>query len=124
MCSVPVANDLSIVYVMHYSTCFTNYRISSQHGKCCSPLLRKTTTHLGQLRKSTDELGRSVQGTPKLVIKKQTRQFRSTHSVYHNRIVFTHDFILVTLSTAIFITTWFIMCTNIYIHNYYRWQGL
>jgi len=35
----------------------------------------------------------------------ETRPFRSTRSVYHNKIVFTHGFILVTLSTAIFITT-------------------
>jgi len=83
---------------------------TSQHLKsaslgrnCCSPLLKKTTTHLGQLRKSTGEFSRSAQGTPKLTIKKQTRPFRSTvHSVYHNRIVFT---LLITLSTAIFITT-------------------
>ena len=39
-------------------------------GACCSPLLRKTTTHLGQLRKSTGEFGRGAQGTPKSTIKK------------------------------------------------------
>ena len=37
---------------------------------CCSPLLKKTPTHLGQLRKSTGEFGQSAQGTPKLTIKK------------------------------------------------------
>jgi len=37
---------------------------------CCSPLLKKTTTHLGQLCKSTGEFSRSAQGTPKLTIKK------------------------------------------------------
>jgi len=37
---------------------------------CCSPLLKKTTTHLGQLRKSTGEFGRSPQGKPKLTITK------------------------------------------------------
>jgi len=37
---------------------------------CGSPLLKKTTTHLGQLRKSTGEFGRSAQSTPKLTIKK------------------------------------------------------
>jgi len=37
---------------------------------CGSPLLKKTTTHLGQLRKSTGEFSRSAQGTPKLTIKK------------------------------------------------------
>jgi len=31
--------------------------------------------------------------------------FRSNHSVYHNKIEFTHGFISITLSTAIFITT-------------------
>jgi len=33
-------------------------------------VLKKTTTHLGQLRKSTGEFGRSAQGTPKLTIRK------------------------------------------------------
>jgi len=37
---------------------------------CWSPLLKKTTTHLGQLRKSTGEFDRSTQGMPKLTIKK------------------------------------------------------
>jgi len=37
---------------------------------CGSPLLKKTTTHLGQLRKSTGEFDRSAQGTPMLTIKK------------------------------------------------------
>jgi len=37
---------------------------------CCSPLLKKTTTHLRQLRKSTGEFSRSAQGTPEKTIKK------------------------------------------------------
>jgi len=37
---------------------------------CGSPLLKKTTTHLGQPRESTGEFSRSVQGTPKLTITK------------------------------------------------------
>ena len=37
---------------------------------CCSSLLTKTTTHLGKLRKSAGEFGRSAQGTPKLTITK------------------------------------------------------
>jgi len=43
---------------------------------------------------------------PKLTIKKlRPASFARTPPVYHNRIVFTHGFILVTLSTAIFSTT-------------------
>ena len=42
----------------------------SGSGSCCCPLLKKTATHLGQLRKSTGEFGRSAQGTPKLTITK------------------------------------------------------
>jgi len=37
---------------------------------CGSTLLKRTTTHLGQLRESTGEFRRSAQGTPKLTIKK------------------------------------------------------
>ena len=37
---------------------------------CGSFLLKKNSTRLGQLRKNTGEFGRSVQGTPKLTIKK------------------------------------------------------
>jgi len=37
---------------------------------CGSPLLKKNSTRLGQLRKSTGEFGRSAQGTPNLTIKK------------------------------------------------------
>ena len=37
---------------------------------CGSPLLKKTTTRLGQLRKTTDEFSWSAQGTPKLTIEK------------------------------------------------------
>ena len=74
-------------------------------NRCGSSLLKKISTRLGQLRKSTGEFGRSAQGTPKLTIKKlRPAGFRSTRSVYHNRIVFTHGFINTTLSTAIFIT--------------------
>jgi len=40
------------------------------HFLCGNPLLKKTTTHLGQLCESTGEFSRSVQGTPKLTIKK------------------------------------------------------
>ena len=37
---------------------------------CGSPLLKKPTTHSGQPRESTGEFSRSVQGKPKLTIKK------------------------------------------------------
>jgi len=42
---------------------------------------------------------------PKLTIKKPgPAGLARHHSVYHNKIVFTHDFISITLSTAIFLT--------------------
>jgi len=48
----------------------------------------------------------SVQDTSKLTIKKlRPAGFARHRSVYHNKIVFTHGFIRITLSTAIFITT-------------------
>jgi len=37
---------------------------------CGSSLLKKNSTRLGQLRNSTGDFNRSVQGTPKLTIKK------------------------------------------------------
>ena len=73
---------------------------------CCSPLLKKTTTHLGQLRESTGEFGRSAQGTPKLTITKlSSARFRSTSRsvLLSDESVFTHSFINTTLSTATFI---------------------
>jgi len=49
---------------------------------------------------------------PKLTIKKLgPAGFARHRSVYHNKIVFTHVFISITLSTAIFITT------GVYINN-------
>ena len=55
-----------------------------------------TTTHLGQLRKSTGEFGRSAQGTPMLTIKKlRPARFRSTSRsvLLSDESVFTHGFI-------------------------------
>jgi len=44
----------------------------------------------------------SMDGTPKLTIKKPGRAGLARHrSVYHNKIAFTHGFISITLSTAI-----------------------
>jgi len=39
-------------------------------GLCDSSLLKKNSTRLGQLRKSTGEFSRSAQGTPMLTSKK------------------------------------------------------
>jgi len=47
----------------------------------------------------------SVHGTPKLTIQKlRSAGFARPAQFYHNKIVFTHGFIGITLSTAIFIT--------------------
>jgi len=47
----------------------------------------------------------SVHGTPKLTIKKlRPAGFARHRSVYHYKIVFTHGFIGITLSIAIYIT--------------------
>jgi len=73
---------------------------------CGSPLLKKTTTHLGQLRKSTGEFSRSGQGTPKLTSKKlRPACFRSTSRsvLLSDENVFSHGFSNTTLSTATFI---------------------
>jgi len=51
----------------------------------------------------------SVHGTPKLTIR--PAGFARPAQLYHNKIVFTHGFISITLSTAIFITT------GVYINN-------
>ena len=70
---------------------------------CGSPLLKKTTTRLGQLRKTTDEFSWSAQGTPKLTIEKlRPARFRSTSRsvLLSDESVFTHGFINTTLSTA------------------------
>jgi len=54
----------------------------------------------------------SVLGTPNLTIKKlRSAGFAPPAQFYHNKIAFTHGFISITLSTAIFITT------GVYIHN-------
>ena len=78
----------------------------SERKSCCSPLLKTITTHLEQLRESTDEFSRSAQGTPKLTIKKlRPARFRSTSRsvLLSDESVFTHGFINTTLSTATFI---------------------
>jgi len=74
---------------------------------CGSSLLKKqNSTRLGQLRKSTGEFSRRVQGTPKLTIKKlkPTRFCSNSRSVLlSDESVFTDGFINTTLSTATFI---------------------
>jgi len=82
-----------------------NYLPQQAASMCCSPLLKTTTTHLGQLHESTGEFGRSAQGTPKLTIKKlRPARFRSTSRsvLLSDESVFTHGFINTMLSTATF----------------------
>jgi len=73
---------------------------------CGSSLLKKNSTRLEQLLESTGEFGRSVQGTPKLTIKKlRPARFRSTlrSVLLSDESVLIRGFINTTLSTATFI---------------------
>jgi len=61
------ANCLTEGWWRGYSEKWNRYTVQQTSSEapsisynCCSPLLRKTTTHLGQLRKSTGEFGRSA----------------------------------------------------------------
>jgi len=71
-----------------------------------SPLLKEENHYTFRTILQEHWLIGSVHDTPKLTIKKlRPAGFARHHSVYHNKIVFTHGFISITLSTAICNTT-------------------
>ena len=90
---------------LHSDSCFTSESLKAESIVAVPSLLKKSSTHLGQLRESNGEFGRCAQGTPELRTKKlKPACYRSTSRsvLLSDESVFTHGFINTTLSTATF----------------------